>query len=66
MLCFADLVLDAPTLQLLGWSAIVTITLNLSINFGFIIFTNGRETYKYFKIKYYNNKRAKIEKQREQ
>ena len=65
MLCFADLVIDAPTLQLLGWSVIVTITLNLAINFGVIIFTSGKDTYRKLKVKYYNYKHTQREKQRE-
>ena len=66
MLCFADLIRDAPTLQLMGWSAIISITLNLVINFSFIIYTSGKLSVRQIRIKYYKKKQASQEKKREQ
>jgi len=62
MLCFADLVTDSATLNLIGYSAIFTITVNLTINFGFILVTNVKEVIKKFKTKYYNKKIARLKK----
>jgi hypothetical protein len=37
LICFADLILDEPTRNKMGWSMIAAISLNMVINGAFII-----------------------------
>ena len=46
LIVFADLVRDRKTLLQVGMSAIITITLNLFVNFGYIIYNSVISSYK--------------------
>jgi len=58
--CFGNLVTDKVTLRQIGMSAIVTITLNLAINFGYIIIVNGKDVYRRAKIWFLQRKLKKL------
>lgn len=60
LIVFADLVIDRRTLSLMGTSAIVTIFVCLSCNFGYIFFNKIREAIKKIRIKYYTWKRNNL------
>ena len=63
MICFADLVTDASTLNMCGWSAVVTLTLCLVLNFGNIILNNCKSNIRKFRTKWLIRKRDNLRKE---
>jgi hypothetical protein len=63
MICFADLVTDAYTLNLCGWSAVATLTLCLLLNFGNIILNNCKSNIKKLRTKWLIRMRHNLRKE---
>jgi hypothetical protein len=53
LICFADLISDEPTRNLIGWSMIGSISLNLVVNFTFIMFCALKKSFYKLRLKYY-------------
>lgn len=62
LICFADLILDEPTRDLVGLSMISLVSLNLIVNFGNIMFGELKKLYLNLRLKYYLWKLEKLKK----
>ena len=60
LICFSGVLSGGNLLKSLGISAIVTITVNLVVNFGYILFMSGKENLRKAKIKFYTCKRDRL------
>lgn len=60
VLLYADLIKHKSQLKIAGWSAIVTVTVNLIANFTYIIFNAASDSYKKLRTKYYVRKRRRL------
>lgn len=65
MICFADFISDSKTRTKMGWSLIVTLAVNLLINFGYIIFTTSADAYRKLRRKYLIRKRDRLREEAE-
>jgi hypothetical protein len=63
MICFADFISDNRTRTIMGWSLIATISVNLLVNFGYIVFGSAKESYYKLRKRYLLRKRDKLLKQ---
>ena len=61
LMCFADFVDDSRR-EWTGMSMIVTISLNLAVNFSFIMFSALKKQYYKFRLSYYKSKLARLHK----
>lgn len=66
MICFNDFVKDRAMMNMLGYSAVVTLTLNLVINFSSILKDLVVDSYKKLRLKYFTNKRLNLIKKLQQ
>jgi hypothetical protein len=62
ILCFADFIQDEPTREVMGFSMIAFLCINLLTNIGFIMFGEIKKTYFSFRLKYYTWKLIKMKK----
>ena len=53
LMCFADLILDEPTRDLVGFSIIAVYSFNLVTNLSYIMFGELTKIYKILRLKYY-------------
>ena len=63
LICFADLIVDEPTRNFMGFSMIGVCTFNLVTNISFIMFGEIRKVYLKLRPKYYTWKLEKLKKQ---
>jgi len=62
LICFADLILDEPTRDIMGFSMIIVCSLNLFTNFSHIMFGEIKTIFKGMRLKYYKWKIEKLKK----
>ena len=62
ILCFADLIQDEPTREVIGFSMITFLCFNLFTNIGSIMLGEIKKGYAKFRLKYYKWKLEKIKK----
>lgn len=66
MICFAGLIEEASTLELVGWSAIVTLTVNLVVNFSFVIGKNCKSNIRQIRTRWLTRRRDALKKEIEE
>lgn len=60
VLSFANLIQDNETRNIMGWSMVTVLSINIGINFINISFKEGTKTYKDLRLRYYTYKRDKL------
>jgi hypothetical protein len=62
LICFADLILDEKTRDIIGFSMIAFISFNLITNISNILFGLIRQIYFIYRLKFYKQKLEKLKK----
>ena len=60
LICYADFIQDQPTRTTVGKAMIATISLNLVVNFSFILFDAIKPLYYKLRLKYFKEKHARL------
>jgi signal transduction histidine kinase len=63
MMVFADVASDIDNLDIMGWSAIVTLTFNMFVNFSYIIASSCKDKIKQIRYRCLIRKRNKLRKE---
>jgi hypothetical protein len=60
LMIYAGLLNHKSEFKITGWSAIVTVTINLLVNFTYILFNAANDSYRKLRTKYYVRKRRRL------